>query len=181
MKGSGGVWKATVLGTACLIGFPTVAAAQAAKAGVVTTLQGTATVARSTAPEPTPLKFKDDVFIQDHIVTSESSIVRILLGGKAVITVRERSVLTISETPTTATVEVGSGKVAVAVAKERMRARDSVEVKTPNAVAGIRGTVLIARCPRIRPAGPTRSSPCSRASWTSRGSTPPPAGRLAPA
>jgi hypothetical protein len=34
--------------------------------------------------------------------------------------------------------------VAVAVAKERMRSGDSVEVKTPNAVAGIRGTILIA-------------------------------------
>jgi hypothetical protein len=82
--------------------------------------------------------------VEDRITTGEDSIVRILLGGKAVVTVRERSVLTISETPTTATVEVGSGKVAVAVAKERMRAGDSVEVKTPNAVAGIRGTVLIA-------------------------------------
>src|SRR5207344_1727505 len=90
------------------------------------------------------LKFKDNIFVQDRITTGEDSIVRILLGGKAVVTVRERSVLTISETPTTATVEVGSGKVAVAVAKERMRAGDSVEVKTPNAVAGIRGTVLIA-------------------------------------
>jgi len=162
--------------------LPTQALSQeTTKAGVVTTPQGRASVARTSAKESRPLKFKDDIFVQDRITTGEDSIVRILLGGKAVITVRERSVLTISETPTTATVEVGSGKVAVAVAKERMRARDSVEVKTPNAVAGIRGTVLIARCPRIRPAGPTRSSPCSRASWTSRGSTPPPAGRLAPA
>jgi hypothetical protein len=112
------------------------------RAGVVTTLQGTVSVARTT--ESRPLKFKDDIFVQDRITTGEASIVRILLGGKAVVTVRERSVLTISETATTATVEVGSGKVAIAVAKERMRAGDSVEVKTPNAVAGIRGTVLIA-------------------------------------
>ena len=124
--------------------LPTQALSQEApKAGVVTTLQGTALVARSTQ-EPRPLKFRDDVFVQDRITTGDDSIVRILLGGKAVVTVRERSVLTISETPTTATIEVGSGKVAVAVAKERMRAGDSVEVKTPNAVAGIRGTILIA-------------------------------------
>jgi hypothetical protein len=122
--------------------LPTQALAQETpRAGVVTTLQGTASVARTT--ESRPLKFKDDIFVQDRITTGEDSIVRILLGGKAVVTVRERSVLTISETATTATVEVGSGKVAVAVAKERMRAGDSVEVKTPNAVAGIRGTVLI--------------------------------------
>ena len=124
--------------------LPTQALSQEApKAGVVTTLQGTASVARSTQ-EPRPLKFRDDVFVQDRITTGDDSIVRILLGGKAVVTVRERSVLTISETPTTATIEVGSGKIAVAVAKERMRAGDSVEVKTPNAVAGIRGTILIA-------------------------------------
>jgi hypothetical protein len=125
--------------------LPTQALSQeTTKAGVVTTLQGTASVARTSAKESRPLKFKDNIFVQDRITTGEDSIVRILLGGKAGVTVRERSVLTISETPTTATVEVGSGKVAVAVAKERMRAGDSVEVKTPNAVAGIRGTVLIA-------------------------------------
>ena len=97
------------IGAACLISFPTVTMAQTAKAGVVTTLQGTATVARATAAQPAPLKFKDDVFIQDHIVTGESSLVRILLGGKAVITVRERSALTIHETPTTSTIEISAG------------------------------------------------------------------------
>jgi FecR protein len=110
----------------------------------VTTLQGTATVARASTPEPAPLKFKDEVFVQDRIVTGESSTVRILLGGKAVITVRERSTLTISETPTTSTVEVGAGKIALAVAKDRMKPGESVEIKTPNAVAGVRGTVVIA-------------------------------------
>jgi uncharacterized membrane protein YgcG len=137
-------WKLATLGAACLISFPTVAMAQAAKAGVVTTLQGTATVARATAPQPTPLKFKDDVFIQDHIVTGESSIVRILLGGKAVVTVRERSALTIHETPTTSTIEISAGKIALAVAKERMKPGESVQIKTPNAMAGVRGTVVIA-------------------------------------
>src|SRR5262245_51453759 len=127
---------------ALAIVLPTQALSQeTTRAGVVTTLQGTASVARTT--ESRPLKFKDDIFVQDRITTGEDSIVRILLGGKAVVTVRERSVLTISETATTATVEVGSGKVAVAVTKERMRAGDSVEVKTPNAVAGIRGTILV--------------------------------------
>jgi hypothetical protein len=52
--------------------------------------------------------------------------------------------LTIHETPTTSTVEIDSGKIAVAVAKDRMRPGDSVQIRTPNAMAGIRGTVLIA-------------------------------------
>ena len=144
MKGLIDVWKATAFGAACILTFPSFAMAQAAKAGVVTTLQGTATVVRTTAPQPAPLKFKDDVFIQDHIVTGESSIVRILLGGKAVVTVRERSALTIHETPTTSTIELGSGKIALAVAKDRMKPGESVQIKTPNAMAGVRGTVVIA-------------------------------------
>jgi hypothetical protein len=133
---------AIVAASALLI--PMTALAQATKAGVVTTLQGSATVARSTAPQPAPLKFRDEVFVEDRIVTGESSTVRILLGGKAVITVRERSTLTISETATTSTVAVDSGKIALAVAKERMKPGESVEIKTPNAVAGVRGTVIIA-------------------------------------
>ena len=40
--------------------------------------------------------------------------------------------------------DVASGRVAVAVARERMRPGDLIEVRTPNAVAGIRGTVIVA-------------------------------------
>jgi FecR protein len=143
MRGMAAVWKATAIGIACIAGIPASAAAQA-KAGVVTTLQGTATVARSTAAQPTPLRFRDDVFVHDHIVTGESAIVRILLGGRAVVTVRERSALTIHETPTTSTIEIGSGKIALAVARARMKPGESVQIKTPNAMAGVRGTVVIA-------------------------------------
>jgi hypothetical protein len=144
MRGIAGRWGITALGAVCVLGVPTIALAQATRAGVVTTLQGTATVARSTAPQPMPLKFRDDVFVQDSIVTGESTIVRILLGGKAVVTVRERSALTIHETPTTSTIEISSGKIALAVAKDRMKPGESVQIKTPNAMAGVRGTVVIA-------------------------------------
>jgi hypothetical protein len=113
------------------------------KAGVVTTVQGTANVARAASTDPTPLKFRDDVFVHDRITTGDQSIARILLGGKAVVTVRERSQLTISETATTSTLEVTGGKIALAVNKSRMRPGDVVEIKTPNAVAAVRGTVVI--------------------------------------
>ena len=56
--------------------------------GVVTTLAGTVTVARAALPAPQPLRFKDDVFLRDHIATAEKSVVRVLLGGKALVTVR---------------------------------------------------------------------------------------------
>ena len=54
-------------------------------------------VARVALPEPRPLQFKDDVYVRDRISTGERSTVRVLLGGKATVTARERSVLTIAE------------------------------------------------------------------------------------
>jgi hypothetical protein len=113
-------------------------------AGVVTRLEGNVTVSRASLPQPAPLKFKDDVFVRDRIATSKDSVARILLGGRAVVTVREYSTVTITEVPGVATVDVGLGRVAVAVAREKMRPGDVIQVKTPNAVAGIRGTVIVA-------------------------------------
>src|SRR5256714_10493688 len=95
--------------------LPSPAFAQATKAGVVTTLEGNVTVTRVTLA-PQPLKFKDDVFVNDRVTTGDQSIARMLLGGKAVVTVRERSTLTIKEVPGKATIELDAGKIALAVA-----------------------------------------------------------------
>jgi hypothetical protein len=122
---------------------PSLAFGQPAKAGIVTTLEGNVTVTNATVPQPRPLKFRDDVFVNDRVVTGDRSIARMLLGGKAVVTVRERSALTITEVPGKSTIELSSGKIAVAVAKEKMKPGEQIEVKTPNAVAGVRGTVFV--------------------------------------
>jgi hypothetical protein len=124
------------------LAWPTLTEAQGTKAGVVTTLQGRVTAARA-ALQPVALKFKDDVFLNDRIVTDDRSIVRLLLGGKALVTVRERSTLTITEIPGRSTIELDSGKIAVAVDRDRMRPGETIEVKTPNAVAAVRGTVFV--------------------------------------
>jgi hypothetical protein len=123
--------------------WPGSAAAQATKAGVVTTLEGNVTAARTTAAQPVALKFKDDVFVNDRVVTGDRSLARLLLGGKAVVTVRERSALTVTEVPGRSTIDLDSGKVAVAVAKDKMRPGEQIEVKSPNAVAAVRGTVFV--------------------------------------
>src|SRR5213594_4189333 len=128
--------------------LPGSVSAQATKAGVVTTLEGNVTAARTTAAQPVALKFKDDVFVNDRVVTGDRSLARLLLGGKAVVTVRERSALTITELPGRSTVDLDSGKVAVVVAKDRMQPGEQIEVKTPNAVAAVRGTVFIAEVVR---------------------------------
>src|SRR5262245_6517540 len=112
--------------------------------GVVTNIEGVATVARVALPEPRPLQFKDDLFLRDRITTGERSLVRVLLGGKATVTARERSVLTITEVPGVATINLGAGRIAVAVAKGLMKPGEVIEIKTPNAVTAIRGTVVIA-------------------------------------
>ncbi len=114
-----------------------------ANVGVVATLTGQATVARASLSQPLPLRFKDDVFVQDRISTAEKSIVRVLLGGKALVTVRELSVLTVTEELGRSTVDLGSGKIAVGVARQRMRPGEILEIRTPNIVAAVRGTVLV--------------------------------------
>ncbi len=123
--------------------WPGAALAQTGRGvGVVTTLAGTVTVARASLPAPLPLHFKDDVFVRDHIATAEKSVVRVLLGGKALVTVRELSSLTIKEETGRSTVDLASGKIAMGVVRQRMRPGEVIEIRTPNAIASIRGTVL---------------------------------------
>lgn len=116
--------------------------------GVITTLSGSASVARAALPAPQPLRFKDDVFLRDRISTAEKSIARVLLGGKALVTVRELSTLTITEETSRSTVDLTSGKIAMGVLRQRMRPGEVIEIRTPNAIAAIRGTVLVVELTR---------------------------------
>lgn len=128
---------------------PLPAHAQTASAvGIVTTLQGQATVAHAASAATLPLKFKDSIFERDRINTAENSIVKVLMGGRAVVTVRELSVLTITEDLGKTTINLESGKIAVAVAKQRMKPGEKLEVHTPNAVAAVRGTVFVVEVAR---------------------------------
>jgi hypothetical protein len=137
-------WTAiAVLAALLAANQPAPAVAQTSDAvGVVTTIDGRATVARPAIASPVSLKFKDDVFGRDRISTQENSLVRVLLGGKAILTVRELSEVTISEEPGRAVVTLPSGKVVLAVQKQRMRPGESIEIRTPNAVAAVRGSIL---------------------------------------
>lgn len=118
------------------------APAQPRQAGVVTRLEGTVERTAAAAP-PVPLKYKDSVFVRDRIVTREQSLARMLLDDKAVVTVRERSSLTITELPNRVTIDLQSGKFALAVARERMAPGQVIEIRTPNAVAAVRGSVIV--------------------------------------
>lgn len=127
--------------------WPTLGLAQSAPpAGIVTQLEGKATIARPVVTQPIPLKFKDDVFFRDQVATGERSLVRVLLGGKALVTVRELSTFTIIDDPKRATVELKNGKLAVGVAKTLLGHDEEIHVRTPNAIVAIRGSLLIVNC-----------------------------------
>ncbi len=125
-------------------------------AGVVTALSGRANVARPALPQPIPLKFKDNLFLQDTINTAENSIVRALLGGKALATVRELSVFTITEEVGRSTVNLASGKMALVTARQRLRPGEVIEIRTPNAIAEVRGTVVVVE---VKPAPTAQLTP----------------------
>lgn len=134
--------RAALLAALVLAVSPHPASAQGV--GVVTTLSGQATVARPVLPTPVALKFKDDIFTRDRISTAENSLLRVLLGGKALVTVRELSVLTVTEELGRSTVDLDSGKLAFGLVRQRVRPGEVFEIRTPNAVAAVRGTVVVA-------------------------------------
>ena len=138
--------------------LPAPAFAQTTKAGVVTTLEGNVTAVRAVMPQPVLLKFRDDVFLQDRVVTGDQSFARLLLGGKAVISIRERSAVTITEVPGRSTVEIESGKIALSVAQVRMVPGEAINIKAPYAVAGVRGTVVVAQVTYRQGPGGVRQS-----------------------
>jgi len=95
------------------------------------------------ATRPVALRMRDEIFVRDRISTEPHSLVRVLLGGKALVTVRELSVLTITEDAGRVTVDLQSGKIGVAVVKSRMRPGEVIEIRSPNATAAVRGTVFV--------------------------------------
>jgi len=109
--------------------------------GIVTTLDGTATIARSPNVAPARLQYKDPVSVGNRIETQKESIVKVLMGGRALITVRELSALTITEDAGKATVNLTGGKVRVQTIG--FRSGESVEIRTPNAIASVRGSIGI--------------------------------------
>lgn len=144
-------------------GLPTFTAAQSEEsAGVVTTINGDATLIRAVAAaRPASLQMRDEIFVRDRIHTQPRSLVRVLLGGKALITMRELSVLTVTEEAGRVTVDLQSGKIGVAVVKGRMRPGEVIEIRSPNATAAVRGTVFVVEVDPIT-AGATTPAPTTR-------------------
>lgn len=122
-------------------GLASPAAAQQTGVGVVTNLTGSATVARSSNAQP--LRFKDSVYERDRIATAEKSLLRVLLGGKALVTMRELSELTITDAGGFAGLDLSTGKMGLSVARQLMAPGEVVQIRTPNSVASVQGSVVI--------------------------------------
>ncbi|MBI2554843.1 MAG: FecR domain-containing protein [Candidatus Rokubacteria bacterium] len=96
---------------------------------------------------PHPLTFRDNLYWRDVVEARKDGIARVLLGGKATVTVRELSRLELREERRTEgvryVVDLVRGKVRASVARMLMRPGEQVEVWTFNTVASVRGTDFI--------------------------------------
>jgi hypothetical protein len=126
---------------ATLLVWPAFVFSQAMKAGTVTILQGHATARRPALPDAVPLKVDDDVFLMDTIATGGGARIEMLLGGKAHVVMQERSTVTITEVPGRSTLALQAGRLAMSLAGAGMRPGEELHVRTPNAVAAVRGGV----------------------------------------
>ena len=62
--------------------WPSLGLAQSAPpAGIVTQLQGKASIARPVVTQPIPLKFKDDVFFRDQVSTGDFDVPEVIVKG----------------------------------------------------------------------------------------------------
>lgn len=124
-----------------------VAAAEMAKtAGQVMSVAGPVTVARADLI-PHQLKFRDNLYWRDVVEARKDGSARVLLGGKATVTVRELTRLELREEKRVEGVryvaDLVSGKIRASVARMLMRPGDRMEVWTFNTVATVRGTDFI--------------------------------------
>ena len=133
------------LTAACLvIALPTLAEAQAAPVGAIAALVGEGTITHAVRAERAPAKVRDDVYVRDRIETAQRSVIRVLMGGRVTITIRERSIVTVTDDPMRPRVDLETGTLAFKVHDGGLRAGEVAELLTPNTVTGIRGSLVVA-------------------------------------
>lgn len=137
----------------------TPAPAVAPAAGKVISLQGQATVTRPPVATPAALKDQEKVFVRDRLATAERSILKVSLGLRALVTVRELSTLTITEQTGRSAVGIESGKLSFGLYTPPGAPAQLYEIRTPNAVAAVRGTVLIVETRRLPGPAPDGGPP----------------------
>lgn len=114
--------------------------------GVVTAITGTATLSRG-AQAAQPIRFRDRLQWRDVIETQKGASARALVLGKTSVTVRELSRVELREEALAdgrrQTLDILAGKIRAVVERSLMDKGEQVEVRSPNAVAAVRGTDVV--------------------------------------
>jgi hypothetical protein len=113
------------------------------KAGVVTLLDGNAVARRVAVPDAIPLKIDDDLFLQDTITTGDGARMDMVLDSKVLVSMPERTVVTISEVSGRGTLDLGAGQLTLNARGDRPQSGQALEIRTPNAVAILRGSARL--------------------------------------
>jgi hypothetical protein len=118
-------------------------------AGTVAALQGRAEAQRGATAAWAALAVRQDVFVGDRLRTAEASRLKLLMRDDSVITLGAKSELVIDAQlvrteGSTSTLGVAVGAVRAVVTDRYGTKGSRFEVKTPTAVAGVRGTGFLA-------------------------------------
>lgn len=108
-----------------------------AQTGVVVALEG-----RAAKNQVAALRIHDGLVRNDVVDIFEKSMARLLLGGKATVTLREHSRFIVNEEKGRAVIELKSGALLINVARKLMEPGEEIQVRTNMAVAAIRGSLL---------------------------------------
>jgi hypothetical protein len=134
-------WSVALL---ALLGGVLPAIAVAGEAGLVVRVNGAPTVQRAGKTEM--LKRGDSVFTADVIETDAGSKIKVLLNDDSVLAIGPKSRVNLSDFVVDATsrsvrLQVLAGRFKIAIARF-FGGHTDYEIRTPTAVAGVRGTVL---------------------------------------
>jgi len=118
--------------------------------GNVATLTGTATVTRNNAP--TPLKLKDDIYLNDVVATAATSSLGITFNDATTFTLKANAQVTIDNyvyedggKNNSGIFDIAKGTVAFAAAA--VAKTGNMQITTPTAALGIRGTTGLVEVP----------------------------------
>jgi hypothetical protein len=112
---------------------------------------------RVALPAAVSLKINDDVFLQDTITTGDGARMEMVLDSTVLVSMPERTVVTISEVSGRGTLDLDAGQLTVNVRGDRPQSGQALEIRTPNAVATLRGGARL-RVETVSPAPQSRSS-----------------------
>ena len=107
-----------------------------------------------------PVTLREGLVFQDQVNTRPLALAKLLFQNKATVTVRELSRLTVGDR-----IDLRTGMIRVVVDRAKMRPGELVEIRTPNAVAGVRGSDgVVEVAQRVRLRGRTEDLVCQE--WT---------------